>query len=172
MRLRKPRAGGVGACAAAFDAAKSAITIPMAHFMCACFNKRCKTCQTLYQSRMTRLLAMGLLLILAAPFALAKSKRCTVRVHAQGNENDGSVFATPVTTPISGKNIFIEKIPAISEHDVSAYRPYSAANGSFGVLLQLDEHGRLALDTLSIERRGGTLLIFVNGRIITELPGV
>ena len=64
---------------------------------------------------MTRVLAMGLLLILAAPFASAKSKRCTVRVHAQGNENDGSVFATPVTTPISGKNIFIEKIPAISE---------------------------------------------------------
>jgi hypothetical protein len=36
-------------------------------------------------------------------------------------------------------------------------------------LLQLDDHGRLALDTLSVERRGGTLLIFVNGRIITEL---
>jgi hypothetical protein len=137
--------------------------------MCGCFNKRCKTCQTLYQSRMTRVLAMGLLLILAAPFASAKSKRCTVRVHTQGNENDGSVFATPVTTPISGKNIFIEKIPAISEHDVSAYRPYTASDGSFGALLQLDDHGRLALDTLSVERRGGTLLIFVNGRIITEL---
>jgi len=169
MRLRKPRSGGDGACAAAFDAAKSAIIIPRVHFMCGCFNKRCKTCQTLYQSRMTRVLAMGLFLILAAPFASAKSKRCTVRVHAQGNENDGSVFATPVTTPISGKNIFIEKIPAISEHDVSAYRPYTASDGSFGALLQLDDHGRLALDTLSVERRGGTLLIFVNGRIITEL---
>ncbi len=136
--------------------------------MCGCFSKRCKTCQTLYQSRMTRVLATGLLLILAAPFALAKSKHCTVRVHAQGNENDGSVFATPVTAPISGKNIFIEKIPAISEHDVSAYRPYAASDGSFGALLQLDDHGRLALDTLSVERRGGTLLVFINGRIITE----
>src|SRR5437763_1359318 len=169
MRLRKPRAGGVGACAAAFDAAKSAITIPRTHFMCGCFNKRCKTCQTLYQSRMTRLLAMGLLLILAAPFASAKSKRCTVRVHVQGNENDGSVFATPVTTPISGKNVFIEKIPTISEHDVSAFRPYTAADGTSGVLLQLDDHGRLALDTLSVERRGSTLLVFINGRIVTEL---
>ena len=137
--------------------------------MCGCFSKRCKTCQTLYQSRMTRVLATGLLLILATPFASAKSKHCTVRVHAQGNENDGSVFATPVTTPISGKNIFIEKIPTISEHDVSAYRPYAASDGSFGALLQLDEHGRLALDTLSVERRGGTLLVFINGRIITEL---
>ena len=58
---------------------------------------------------MTRALAIGLLLILAAPLASAKPKKCTVRLHAQGNENDGSVFATPVTTPISGKNIFIEK---------------------------------------------------------------
>ena len=90
---------------------------------------------------MTRVLAMGLLLILAAPFASAKSKGCTVRVHAQANENDGSVFATPVTTPISGKNIFIEKSPAISEHDVSAYRPYTASDGSFGALLFAEAKG-------------------------------
>ena len=118
---------------------------------------------------MTRALAIGLLLILVAPLALAKSKKCTLRLHAQGNENDGSVFTTPVTTPISGKNIFIEKIPTISEHDVSAYWPYAAANGSFGALLQLDEHGRLALDTLSVERRGSTVLVFINGRVVTEL---
>jgi hypothetical protein len=137
--------------------------------MCACFSKRCKTCQTLYQSRMTRLLAMALFMIVATPLASAKPKHCTLRVHAQGNENDGSVFASPVTTPISGKNIFIEKIPVISENDVSAFRAYTANNGSFGVLLQLDEHGGLALDTVSIEHRGGTLLVFVNGRAITEL---
>lgn len=137
--------------------------------MCACFSKRCKTCQTLYQSPMARTLAIGLLLILTAPLASAKSKKCSLRVHAQGNENDGSVFTTPVTTPISGKNIFIEKIPAISEHDVSAFQAYPVANGNFGVLLQLDDHGRLALDTLSVERRGTTVLVFINGRLVTEL---
>jgi hypothetical protein len=137
--------------------------------MCACFSKRCKTCQTLYQSPMTRALAIGLLLILAAPLALAKSKKCTVRLHVQKNEKDGSAFTTPVTTPISGKNIFIEKIPTISEHDVSAYRPYAAGNGNFGVLLQLDEHGRLALDALSVEQRGSTALMLINGRVVTEL---
>src|SRR5438477_12188809 len=169
MRLKKLRSAGEGACAVAFDSARNAIIIPRTHFMCGCISKRCKTCQTLYQSRMTRVLATGLLLILVAPFAPAKSKHCTVRVHAQGNENDGSVFTTPVTTPISGKNIFIEKIPTISEHDVSAYRPYQAGGGNFGVLLQLDEHGRLALDTLSVERRGSTVLVFIDGRIVTEL---
>ena len=35
--------------------------------------------------------------------------------------------------------------------------------------LKLDEHGRLALDPLSIERRGSLLFVFINGRPITEL---
>ena len=166
MRLKKLRGAGVAVWATAVDTVNSNMT--RAHFICACFSKRCKTCQTLYQSPMTRALAIGLLLILAAPLASAKSKKCTVRLHVQGNENDGSVFTTPVTTPISGKNIFIEKIPTISEHDVSAYRPYAAANGTFGALLELDEHGKLALDTLSVERRGSTALVFIDGRIVTE----
>src|SRR5437868_5434481 len=69
--------------------------------MCACFSKRCKRCQTLYQSRMNR--------------------------------------------------------------------AYSGANGTFGALFQLDEHGRLALETLSIEHRGSVLVVMVNGRAATEL---
>ena len=167
MRLKKLRSGGEDVCAEALDPANNMMT--RAHFICACFSKRCKTCQTLYQSPMTRAWAIALLLILAVSSVSAKSKKCSVRVHAQGNQNDGSVFASPVTAPISGKNIFIEKIPTISEHDVSAYRPYSARDGSFGVLLQLDEHGRLALDTLSVERRGSTVLVFINGRVVAEL---
>src|SRR5438552_1618121 len=93
MRLKKLRSAGEGAWATALYTANSIMT--RAHFMCACFSKRCKTCQTLYQSPMTRAWAIGLFLILAAPLALAKSKKCTVRVHAQGNENDGSVVTTP-----------------------------------------------------------------------------
>src|SRR5437763_16052645 len=103
MRLNKLRSGGDGACAAAFHTGRSAIIIPRAHFMCGCFSKRCKTCQTLYQSRMTRALALGLFLILASPFATAKAIHYTMRVHAQGNENDGSGVATHVTTPTSCK---------------------------------------------------------------------
>jgi len=133
------------------------------------FQQRCKTCQTLYQSRMTRVLAMGLLLILAAPFASAKSKRCTVRVHAQGNENDGSAFATPVTTPISGKNIFIEK----NTRNFRARRfRVSALYGERREFRRFTATRRSRPPRpryLSVERRGGTLLIFVNGRIITEL---
>jgi hypothetical protein len=119
---------------------------------------------------MKRRLAVGLILSACAiPPVSAKSKHCTLRVHVEANANDGSVFATRVTTPITGKNIFIEKIPTLSERDVVAFRAYQAPDGSFGVLIQLNDHGRLALETLSIEHRGATLLVLVNGRVVTEL---
>jgi hypothetical protein len=70
---------------------------------------------------------------------------------------------------LSGKQVAIEKIPRLSEQDVIAFAPYRAADGSYGALFQFDEHGRLTLDALSIERRGGLLFVFINGRPITEL---
>ena len=60
-------------------------------------------------------------------------------------------------------------MPWISEHDVAAFFPYPAQNGTYGALFQLDEHGRVVLDTLSIEHRGRFLFVFVNGRLVTEL---
>jgi hypothetical protein len=92
-----------------------------------------------------------------------------LRIHAQANQRDTAVFATSVRAQVSGKDVAIEKMPRISEQDVIAFYPYAAANGTYGALFQLDEHGRVALDALSIERRGGFLLVFINGRPITEL---
>jgi hypothetical protein len=119
---------------------------------------------------MMRTLTVTLLLVLGtAQMAQARTGHCTVRVHAETSANDGSVFASPVTTPLTGKNIFIEKIPSISERDVAAFRAYPAKDGSFGVLLQLNDHGRLALETMSMEHRGHTLVVLVNGRAVTEM---
>ena len=70
---------------------------------------------------------------------------------------------------ISGREITIERTPRISEQDVVAFYPYASADKSYGALIQLDEHGRIALDSLSIERRGMLLFVFINGRSITEL---
>ena len=72
-------------------------------------------------------------------------------------------------TTSSGKNVAIQKLPWITEHDVMAFSPYPAKDGTFGVLFQLDDHGRTVLDTLSIEHRGSFLFVFINGRMITEL---
>jgi hypothetical protein len=101
--------------------------------------------------------------------AAAKQRHCTFRVHAQANPRDTDVFSLPVRPTSSGKDIAIEKLAWISEHDVMAFSPYPALDGTFGALFQLDDHGRTVLDTLSVERRGGFLFVFINGRLITEL---
>jgi len=50
-----------------------------------------------------------------------------------------------------------------------AFSPYAAPDGTFGALFQLDDHGRVILDTLSVERRGDFLFVFINGRMVTGL---
>jgi hypothetical protein len=98
--------------------------------------------------------ALWLWLLVALPVAFAKERHCIFRVHVQGNPQDTAVFSTSVRAQLSGKEVAIEKMPWISERDVIAFSPYPAANGTYGALFQLDEHGRVVLDTLSIERRG------------------
>jgi hypothetical protein len=128
-----------------------------------------KPCQTLYAIPMKTLCAFAFCLIFAATEGVAKQRHCTFRLHAQANPRDTEVFATSVRAQFSGKTVAIEKMPWISESDIIAFFPYPAANGTYGALFQLDEHGRVVLDTLSVERRGGLLFVFINGRSITEL---
>jgi len=114
--------------------------------------------------------ATALCVLLASTGAAKdRSRHCMLRVHAQANPRDTEVFATSVRAQVSGKEVAIEKMPWISEQDVIAFSPYPARDGTYGALLQLDEHGRVVLDTLSVERRGSFLFVFVNGRSITEL---
>jgi hypothetical protein len=113
--------------------------------------------------------ACAFCVLFALPTASAKQRHCMLRVHAQANPRDTAVFATSVRAQVSGKDVAIEKMPRISEQDVIAFYPYAAANGTYGALFQLDEHGRVTLDALSVERRGSFLFVFINGRAITEL---
>ncbi|MEP6698980.1 MAG: hypothetical protein ABJB09_04545 [Verrucomicrobiota bacterium] len=98
-----------------------------------------------------------------------KRPHCTLRLHTEANARDGAPFAATIQSQFSGKPVVIEKMPMISEREVVGFRAYPAPDGSYGVLVQLDDHGRLALDTLSVERRGTFLFVFINGRPITEL---
>ena len=116
---------------------------------------------------MRNLLAAVLFCALALPAPAAR--HCTFRVHVAANPNDGEVFAQPMKS-LSGQSVYIERTPWLSENDVVAFYPYKSADGSsYGALLQLDAHGRTILDTLSVERRGATLFIFLDGRPLTEL---
>ncbi len=118
---------------------------------------------------MKLLFASAFLACFAFSLAFAKDRHCMFRVHAEANPKDTLVFATSVRAKFSGKEIAIEKVPRLTECDVEAFYPYPKTNGSYGALLQLDEHGRLVLDALSIERRGSLLFVFINGRPITEV---
>ena len=118
---------------------------------------------------MKLLFASAFLVSCALSSAFAKDRHCMFRVHAEANANDTIVFATSVRAKFSGKEIAIEKIPRLTEHDMEAFYPYPKTSGNYGALLQLDEHGRLVLDALSIERRRSWLFIFINGRPIAEM---
>jgi len=118
---------------------------------------------------MRTLCVFAVCLLFALPGGMAKQRHCTLRVHAQANPRDGDVFATALRAQLSGKEVAIEKMPWISERDVVAFSSYPGQDGTFGALLQLDDHGRVVLDTLSVERRGGFLFVFVNGRFVTQL---
>lgn len=109
---------------------------------------------------------------LAAFLAVAAGEakqHSTFRVHAEASSNDGPVFSTQIRSRLSGKTVTIGKVPLLSERDVTGLQVYRASDGSYGALLQLNDHGRLALDSVSIERRGSFLFVFINGRPITEL---
>lgn len=110
-----------------------------------------------------------LLALLFAPLAEARKPRSTVRAHLVGNVNDGEVFSSQFVSPTTGRNVVIQKAPTLSEQDVVAFSAYPAPDGSYGVLFTLNEHGKLALDTLSIEKRGTFLYVLVNGKLVAEL---
>jgi hypothetical protein len=105
----------------------------------------------------------------ALSIAAAKDRHCQFRVHIAANLHDTAAFATSVPAQLSGQKVSIERAARITESDVTSFYPYHAADGSYGALVQLDEHGRVGLEALSIERRGGLLFVFLSSRPITEL---
>jgi hypothetical protein len=114
-----------------------------------------------------RTAAIAALAGLVAMSVCEAKQHSTFRVHTEASANNGPVFSTQIR--LFGRLVTIEKVPTISERDVTGLQIYRAPDGSYGALFQLNAHGRLALDSLSIERRGGFLFVFVNGRPITEL---
>jgi hypothetical protein len=107
--------------------------------------------------------------LLGVSTADARKPRCTLRAHVEANAQDGPVFSTRLRSPATGRELVISKVPTISELDVVGFQAYPAADGTYGVLFHLNDHGKLALDTLSVERRGSTLIVLVNGRLVGEL---
>jgi hypothetical protein len=120
-----------------------------------------------YSTRTTRAILCSMTAALS--MVAAKDRHCQLRLHMAANLHDTLAFATSIPAKISGRDAAIERTARITESDVTGFYPYHAEDGSYGALIHLDEHGRAMLEALSIERRGGLLFVFVNGRPITEL---
>ena len=111
--------------------------------------------------------ALAVFIALVAVSAGEAKTHSTFRAHREANPSSGPVFSTQLK--FLGRTVTVEKMATLSENDVTRFQSYRAPDGTHGALFQLNEHGRLALDTLSIEGRGGLLFVFINGRPITEL---
>src|SRR5260370_23183124 len=117
-----------------------------------------------------KMLCASAFIALGALFsATAKDRHCMLRLHVEANPHDSATLSASVRARFSGQEVAIEKVARITEGDVVAFYPYQIAKDNYGALFQLDDHGTIALDTLSIERRSSLLFVFINRRPITEL---
>ncbi len=98
-----------------------------------------------------------------------KEPAVTVRFHTEGNARDGETFTKPFTIGTPPREVFLSQVPAISEKDIVAIFPFAAADGTVGCAFKLDPHGRLSLDALSVEKRGGSLVAFINGAPVADI---
>lgn len=112
------------------------------------------------------------ILVLIALFCIGAGKKqppFSVRFLHETNPRDTSAFAVEVELKHPPRKTFLNKIPIVSEQNVVSVYPFAAADGSKGCAFKLDELGRINLDTLSIEKRGSSLVAFVNGRQIVDM---
>ena len=86
----------------------------------------------------------------------------TVRFFAEAKAADTERFATPIELRNPPRAAFIEKIPTIHERHIKSVYPFPAADGTSGCAFALDPSGRLALDVVSTDRRGTSLVAFVS----------
>ena len=115
-----------------------------------------------------RSLAILFLALALAGFA-QKRNALTVTFHVETNSRDTASFAIPVELKNLHRQAFIEKMPSITEREILGIYPFMAADGTQGCSFQLDNHGIIWLDTLSVEHRGLALVAMVNGRIVCDL---
>lgn len=92
----------------------------------------------------------------------------TIRFYTQTMQQDSQAFSAPLTL-LNGRQTYVEEIAAISEHDIVGIYPFAAGDGSAGCAFKLDDHGTIALETLSVARKGTILIAAVNGRQVADI---
>lgn len=110
--------------------------------------------------RIARLLVLAFMVL--GTLGAARKPALSVGFHAEANARDGEPFAMPVKFQNPERDGFVERIPSLSDRNIQAIYPVAAADGTFGCAFQLDQSGRIGLQTLSAERRGTSLVVFLS----------
>jgi preprotein translocase subunit SecD len=91
------------------------------------------------------------------------------RIHAESHPRDTEVFAMPLTVGNPPVNVFVERMPLVTENEVKAMFPFASQLGGYGVYFQLDNHGTKVWETITTSRRDGFLAVVFNGRGVSRL---
>lgn len=110
--------------------------------------------------RQLRLLAC-LAAVLACFTGMAKKPAFTVRFHVETIGQDTERFAQPVSLTNPPRQTFIEKTPVIFERHIVGIYTYPAPDGTFAAVFKLDSAGRIALESVTTQKRGRALVAFV-----------
>ena len=89
-------------------------------------------------------------------------------IHGLSTAAEAPTFAFP-STLMNGQPVFLQRMPLLSQREVKAVYPFPAADGSYGIYLKIDNHGSRLLEQQSLQRRGSTLVVMLNGRQVSNL---
>lgn len=98
----------------------------------------------------------------------AKKPAVDLRIHGEGIAAEAPSFAFPATL-LNGQEVYLSRMPLITHREIRSIFPFPAADGSEGVYLKLDNHGTGLLQQHTMERRGRTLVVLLNGRQVINL---
>ncbi len=108
-----------------------------------------------------RTLIAVLALTCASALGMSQKVKVTVRFHTETNKQDGDTFAMPVHLQYQNRDAHLDRVPAFSEKQIQTILPFRATDGSWGCAFQLNDSGRIRLETLSSESRGTSLVVFI-----------
>ena len=105
--------------------------------------------------------SLAILSVLALT-GMARKPTLTVRFHLETNGAAGPPFAVPVKFTNPPREGFMSNVPAVSERNILAIFPTPAPDGTWGCAFKLDPAGRIAVETMSRESRGSSLVAFIS----------
>jgi hypothetical protein len=97
-----------------------------------------------------------------------KGPTTTIRLHCEGSTTDGPSLVTELQFT-DGRKIPIRKVPAVNELDITGFYPFPGNDGLVAAYFRLDAHGAHKLQQLTVENKGRTAVVLVNGRPATLL---